>query len=569
MLINRALFLILISIFADTARGQITFVSPLPGGILQVRDDHADLRLQVRVPGSYSHFRYTLGSDSDVVNMLQSWKTANVIGGSFDTVIRVHRTLHSYVLYWNADSAGDTTAGSIANLCPGHIVGIAGQSNAQGWTFEMVHDPTGMSRVLRDTLAWQPAREPTGNVAGGPWIVMSDVLYQMIGDSLPIGIVNVAIGGTGLTQDGPSGRWIRIPSNPLDSIYGAAVRRFRAAGSELECLCWIQGEADAGLLLIPAFYQNQFDTLIHEFWSDLQDSFPVYHLQVGGWSYTKTPFFPQVHEAQRHLTPSKLVGTAVGRTVEGDGVHYNVPTLWAVGRMFAGAILREQYGIASAMYPPLLPDTSAYLDSILDGSIPGRYCFSLGWSRDGRRVPLSSVQDAQYFGLTKDGVGNDTGEAWFRIAPDSTRVLIGLRHDSITLDHDWRITYDPTPEADRAPLATIDPATGDTIFATAFYLLPARVTGTPTMGVTDFVIQSLSPNPAQGTIHCQVLAFRHELLDAVLLDTRGAEIRREAIIVNEGLQDVQVSTSGLASGRYWLECSDGSGTIVESAIVIR
>ncbi len=550
---------------------QVAFISPLPFGILQVHGDHADLRLWVAVQG-YSTFSIKLSSDIDTSSLQSGWSSVTVRNDTVDTLITVPKSLRNYSIYWRTGLAANDTGGMISGLTPGHIIGIAGQSNAQGFTWEMIVPAEGDIRMLpRNDSTWVPAHEPTGGAGGGPWIVMANELYQRIGDTLPIGIVNAAIGSTALTTTSLSEPiWRRNPNNPEDtSLYGKALRLFRSAGSELECLGWIQGEGDAGYMPNPNIYRVAFANLMEGFHEDLTDTFPIFHLQIGGDNGAATDNWPAVREAERILPPSILVGTALGRSVD-DGLHYSPPTMTAVGQMFAGALLKERYGISTPMYPPLMPDSNAVLDSITDGSIVGHYCFSVRWFRNNLPTQIALLNPVQYFALQKDGSMMDTSQVWARISPsDPTRILIGLRNDSITLNHDWRVTYDATSESDRAPLATVDPASGDTIFATAFYELPVRLPPGTQDGVKEFNVQFVEPNPTMNAINCYILAFKHETMTVELLDNLGAVLRSEMAVLEEGVQDIPISTDGLSSGNYWIELRDENGNeSLEKAIVV-
>ncbi|MDP4200685.1 MAG: sialate O-acetylesterase [Bacteroidota bacterium] len=559
------------------AAAQVHFISPLARGILQVHGDHADLRLHALIPPSYQHFRIKLSSDKDTSSPFYNQDTVLVQNGSVDTLITVPKSLRNYTLWWFADSAGSPLLGYVPGLTPGHIIGIAGQSNAQGFCWDMFEQADGDIRMLRNDTVWQHAFEPTGNEAGGPWIVMANELYKLIGDTLPIGIVNVAAAGSGIVIPGDGGLWQRNSMNPVDSShYGSALRRFYAAGGELECLCWIQGENEAYFapyLQDPATYRAAFQGLMRDLRQDLSDTFQIFHLQVGGVVNLVAPCFPLVHEAQRSLPPSILAGTALGRSVGGDGVHYDVPTLWAVGDMFADAILTERYSQSRPMYPPLMPDSVAYIDSIADGSIPGRYCFSLGWTRRGKSVKLMTAHAAQCFALAKDGQIVDTSKVWFRLSSDSERVLLGLRDEAISLDHQWSITYNATAGADQAPIATIEQVSGDTIFGTAFYNLPVSHAAAPQLSVRDPSMSdpsafSIVPWQTAGGFVCDILASKSEEITIELRDTRGALISRSLTAAKQGLQQVFIATDGVASGNYWIVLSSTSGKQAIEKVVI-
>ncbi len=555
---------------------QVAFTSPLPLGILQVRGDHADLRLHITISG-YSSFSVKLGSDIDTTSPEEGWFPISVRNGIVDTILTVPKSHRDYSIYWRTGITASDTQGIIPGLTPGHIIGVAGQSNAVGWVWpppgEFVAVAKGDIRMLTNDSAWQPATEPTGGIAQGPWIEMANILYASIGDTLPIGIVNTAVGGTGLTATVGSGRWLKNSPDPGDTMYPDAIDRFRHAGSELEELTWIQGEADgqSHALIDPNVYRVQFASLMQDFMADLADTFAVFHLQISGFSghSTNAGSYPEVREAQRLLPPSTLVGTAIGRPLWDSAFHYTVATYQAVGRMFAAAVLKELYGIDTAMYPPLMPDTIAQLDSITDGSIRGRYCFSLGWTRNGKPADLVTVRPDQYFGIQEDGIPLDTSLVWFRISPsEASRLQIGLRNDSITLNHDWRITYDAAAGGERAPLATMDPSSGDTIFATGFYELPVDIPSL-TAGVKEFSVQYMVPNPTANAMNCEVLAFKHETMSIELLDNLGSILRSQNVVLEEGLHEIPVSTEGLASGNYWVVLRDEKGNeTLEKAVIV-
>jgi hypothetical protein len=580
MIFRLAILLVLVA--PSFARGQVVFTSPLPDGILQVHGDHADMRVNLTLIG-HPFFVYKLSSNIDTSSFQEGWDSIDVRNGIVDTLLTVPKSLVNYALYWRTGVLSTDTGGVVANLTPGHIIGIAGQSNAVGWVWpppgQFVAVAQGDIRMLISDTTWQHAEEPTDHVAQGPWIEMANLLYAQIGDSLPIGIVNTAVGGTGLTISIDSmGRWLKNSPSPSDVMYPDAVDLFRHAGSELDCFTWIQGEADGEgeSLYDPNVYRIQFDTLIHDFWSDLQDTFPVFHLQISGYSgpLVGSGSYPQAREALRMLPSSTLVGTAVGRSLWDSAFHYTVSTYQAVGKMFAAAILNNRYGISSPMYPPLMPDTVATLDSITDGSILGRYCFSIGWRRDGVPAKLTSLTPFQYFGLSAGALPFDTSYVWYRIAPnDSTRVQIAFRketNDSITPKSNyWSITYDAIANGEFAPLATIDPVSGDTIFATAFYELPVNLSVGPPADVQEFNVKAVNPNPTNNAIQCYIFSYKQETMSIDVVDALGITRRHEMAAVTEGDQIVSVSIDGLLSGNYWIVLRDENGNqSVQKAVII-
>ncbi|HWF43737.1 MAG TPA: sialate O-acetylesterase, partial [Candidatus Kapabacteria bacterium] len=414
--------------------------------------------------------------------------------------------------------------------------------------------------------------------AGGPWIVMANILYENIGDSLPIGIINTAVGGTGLlyNYDPSVGQWRRNPSDPEDissdtfGVYGHALRRFRQAGSEVEWITWIQGEADGGYggVAVPQTYQVAFENLITDLESDLNDMFAVYHLQIGGDAENGAWIgsFPQVRESQRSMPPSTLVGTGLGLAVWDGRFHYNVPSLWSIGEMFAGAILKQEYHIGSPMYPPLVPDTQALLDTISDPGIPGRYCFSLQWNRDGKPAKLTTIHFAQYFALIKDGQYIDTSNVWYRIVqPDSQRVQIGLRGDSIDPAHNWTLIYDAAANADRAPLATIDPSSGDTIFATAFWDLPVSSKAQViTLPATSLSLRA-EENPS--TANITLIISGDGAATLTICDVLGRPIFNDNLLLSQGPPLQLEIPVKLGAGTYYARIVDSHEEARDISIV--
>src|SRR5205085_1571962 len=99
-------------------------------------------------------------------------------------------------------------------------------------------------------------------------------------------------------------------------------------------------------------YQDTFVGLVQHFRADLNDTCPVFHLQVDGLNTPLSPisYWMQIREAHRTLPISTLVGTAIGRTEE--DLHFTFETHHVVARMFADALLATQHGRQTKFYPP-------------------------------------------------------------------------------------------------------------------------------------------------------------------------------------------------------------------------
>lgn len=117
----------------------------------------------------------------------------------------------------------------------GEVLVIAGQSYADGANDELfkVDDPQGRVAAFdRVKNSWRVAHDPQPNIATGGtiWPPLGDLLLPIV--QVPVGFVNVAVGGTASRQ------WL-----PGEALYenlskaGSAIGRFRA-------VLWQQGESD-------------------------------------------------------------------------------------------------------------------------------------------------------------------------------------------------------------------------------------------------------------------------------------------------------------------------------------
>ena len=132
---------------------------------------------------------------------------------------------------------GDKTvaAGEIEPIGIGEVIVIAGQSYADGANDEMMKVEEAKGRVVTYNVTkktWAIAHDPQPNSANGGtiWPPLGDVLVPML--RVPVGFVNVAVGGTSSRQ------WL-----PGEQLYkrladaGSATGRFRF-------VLWQQGESD-------------------------------------------------------------------------------------------------------------------------------------------------------------------------------------------------------------------------------------------------------------------------------------------------------------------------------------
>ena len=115
----------------------------------------------------------------------------------------------------------------------------------------------------------------------------------------------------------------------------------------------------------------------------------------------------------------------------------------------------------------------------------------------------------------------------------------------------------------------IDHANDDTVFATAFYELPIVIRPASTLGVKDFNVNLLVPNPTAGAIDCYVLAFHRQAITVELRDNLGIVLRHQTAILEEGTQDITIPTEGLPSGNYWIVLRNDKGAMtVRKAVLV-
>jgi hypothetical protein len=133
----------------------------------------------------------------------------------------------------NADKT--LTAAAVEPFGVGEILVIAGQSYAEGANDELLKVDDPHERVVafdRVKTTWRVAHDPQPNIVNGGtiWPPLGNLLLPLV--RVPVGFVNVAVGGTASRQ------W--LPGEELFQILasaGTAIGRFRA-------VLWQQGESD-------------------------------------------------------------------------------------------------------------------------------------------------------------------------------------------------------------------------------------------------------------------------------------------------------------------------------------
>ncbi|HET6511706.1 MAG TPA: sialate O-acetylesterase, partial [Candidatus Kapabacteria bacterium] len=231
--------------FASTANAQPQIISPVSHGIIQVSKsgDLGLLRVQAHSGASLSDrliaidYRFVDAYNRTLFSPY--WSALRAVNGALDTTLKIPFIRQTFKLLYRIVTPDSIYIGELQDLAIGHVIGVAGQSNAEGWSPPPYPDPIGDVRVLRNTKYWEYGSNPSGKRWNGPWVYMANKFRELVPDGLPIGIVNTAKGGTGLVSTWTSaGTWKRNDAKHDDpnTVYGNAIRMFRAAGGNMEAI---------------------------------------------------------------------------------------------------------------------------------------------------------------------------------------------------------------------------------------------------------------------------------------------------------------------------------------------
>jgi len=128
----------------------------------------------------------------------------------------------------------------------GDVFVVAGQSNAAGHGDGFIADRSGMVSVQTESGDWaladKPEPLPGAMAAGSAWPMLGELLA--LSERVPIGFINVAVGGTSTEQ------WL-----PTGDLYPPLKRAL--SGRRVRAVLWHQGESDAiGDSSTERTYQN-------------------------------------------------------------------------------------------------------------------------------------------------------------------------------------------------------------------------------------------------------------------------------------------------------------------------
>ncbi len=201
-----------------------------------------------------------------------------------------------------------------------------------------------IQRYWNDTSQWFNGTDPQrssdtdqlpGN-EGSPWPSMGNALVAHNG--IPVGMIDVAKGGAGITfftpsTDAPLG-WEKIK---------AAVRSLPVNG--FKAFLWHQGEADAVLGTSQADYEMYFAQIFDQARIEAGWDFPIGIAQAT-WVGSFPAGAAAVQAAQNHLASTYLksfiganTDTITSATYRYDGTHFNMTGLAAHGALWEAALV--------------------------------------------------------------------------------------------------------------------------------------------------------------------------------------------------------------------------------------
>lgn len=202
-----------------------------------------------------------------------AWTTlvASPTGGTYSTTVTLPTGQGTFeVRLANATSV--TASATFVSV--GDIYAIYGQSNASGRGVSS-RTYSGAFAVSQYTgNGWQNLADPADSdswvldsvaldsgAAGGHWChkMVTDLMTDL---SVPIGILIVAKGGTGITS-------FKASANHLDrsTLYGSLNYHINAIGG-VKCVLWWQGETDALAFMSQATYNAHLDTIANDLFAD-------------------------------------------------------------------------------------------------------------------------------------------------------------------------------------------------------------------------------------------------------------------------------------------------------------
>jgi hypothetical protein len=204
---------------------------------------------------------------------------------------------------------------------------LAGQSNMEGDGDENIENLNdGKIYVFNENFKWEIGKQPIRKKVG-PSMAIAKVISQ--NSNNPIGIINVAVGGTNISQ------WQKSYSD--NSFYQILLKRALASQTQgkVEGLFFLQGENDAEGDSTDHYddWHIQFEKFIKDIREDLKiDTLPVVYGQIGKGD---GEYWLKVKKSQEKVS---LPNVEMIKTDDIDRkpgeVHYNSKAYIQIGERF-------------------------------------------------------------------------------------------------------------------------------------------------------------------------------------------------------------------------------------------
>ena len=252
-----------------------------------------------------------------------------------------------------------------------YIFLLAGQSNMAGRANITPLDTVTYPNIycLNKNLIWEKAKNPLhydvpGIVGVGPGLNFAKGISEMFGDSIKIGLVPCAVGGTSIEQ------WLNNSVVNGTYLYSNLLNRanYSRKSGKIVGVVWHQGEQNA----LPKNYNNYKEKLkpfIRKLRLDLNNENLLFISGELGTFLDPATFqtFPDsinliLHSLKKDLLDFDVVCSS-GLTDKGDKLHFDSPSQRELGSRYAASWIKKSIKIA-------LSDTTLCVGRIL--SVPIR-----------------------------------------------------------------------------------------------------------------------------------------------------------------------------------------------------
>lgn len=322
------------------------YVDEVTDGTIYQRDKNTN-RKTITLTGPYATLPTTLEVQTYQHNtntIVQSWTpaaSATITGGTYSLAVNVPAgDMYNFEVR-SKDASGavlHTSDRTTRRRGVGILVACLGQSNMVGM-FGNADSPAAAhpATAMHTASGWASVAHSNGarSLANG----------IRAGTSMPVGLLNYAVGGTTISQ------W----TNTGGSQWTAFIAGLTAVGGDCEIVLWHQGETDAINGTSKATYKAGLTTL----YSNLRTAtgrntseLPFGCALVGNIDHVSATdaSMQAIRQGQQEwiseTTGVFFAGSSVDCVTNGDGLHWTAPYYGRMGLRYAQAVL-HRYGLES------------------------------------------------------------------------------------------------------------------------------------------------------------------------------------------------------------------------------